>query len=94
MDGQTEAVSSPATANNFAETSPGDGAGTKQSGQAAEARMDGLHVGRYYGRVQHDVKGSRSATVEAMLGGYYDAVRKGVAVALLGRLAVIAAVKS
>ncbi|QDS76667.1 hypothetical protein FKW77_000150 [Venturia effusa] len=43
-----------------------------------EGRMEGMGLGRYYGRLAQDHKGSRSSAVGVLLGGYYEIIHKAV----------------
>ncbi|KAI9796407.1 MAG: hypothetical protein M1833_006179 [Piccolia ochrophora] len=56
--------------------------------QESKVGIDGYGVGGRRGRARQDRFGARSSAVGVMLDGYYDLVRKAVAVALLTRLAV------
>jgi 8-oxo-dGTP pyrophosphatase MutT (NUDIX family) len=57
-----------------------------------EGRVEGMGLGRYYGRWAQDQKGSRSSAVGVLLGGYYEIIHKAVLVSFITRLSVIAAV--
>jgi len=58
-----------------------------QQEKPPEGGISGLGTGSYFGRRRR--RGSRSSAVGRMLEGYYDIVRKGVALALVGRSALI-----
>lgn len=57
-----------------------------------EGRMEGMGLGRYYGRLAQDQKGSRSSAVGVLLGGYYEIIHKAVLVSFATRLSVISAI--
>jgi len=57
-----------------------------------EVGIGGLGVGRYYGRLQHNRRGSRSSAVGVMLDGYYDLLRKAVLLTFIFRLGAGSAV--
>jgi len=63
-----------------------DDAGSKPG----EGRVEGMGLGRYYGRWAQDQKGSRSSAVGVLLGGYYEIIQKAVLVSFITRLSVIA----
>lgn len=56
-----------------------------------EVGIGGLGVGRHYGSIRKGQE-CRSSAVGLMLEGYYDIVRRAVAVALVGRVSVAVAV--
>lgn len=57
-----------------------------------EGRVEGMGLGRYYGRLAQDQKGSRSSAVGVLLGGYYEIIQKAVPLSFVTRLSVISAV--
>jgi 8-oxo-dGTP pyrophosphatase MutT (NUDIX family) len=61
-------------------------------GEPGHGRVEGMGVGRYYGRIRQDQKGSRSSAVNLLLGGYYEIVRTAVVVSLITRSAAAAAI--
>lgn len=63
---------------------------TSEEDKPGEVGIGGLGVGRYYGKIRSSAKGSRSSSVGTLLEGYYDIVQKAVAVALVGRVSVVA----
>lgn len=56
-----------------------------------EGSMEGMELGRYYGRLAQDQKGSRSSAVGVLLGGYYEVIQRAVLASFATRLAVISA---
>lgn len=68
---------------------PEERVGGDESEKPGEAGISGLGVGRYYGRLGREQRGSRSSAVGVMLEGYYDVVRRAVKVALVGRVAAM-----
>jgi len=71
-------------------TTVAEGAG-RDDVPPGEVGIGGLGVGRHYGAIRRGHEDRQSA-VGLMLDGYYDIVRRAVAVALLGRVSVAAAV--
>ncbi|KAF2397184.1 NUDIX-domain-containing protein [Trichodelitschia bisporula] len=65
---------------------------TDDGGHPSSVGIDGLGVGRYYGRVRQDAQGTRSETVGVLLQGYYDIILWAVPVAFALRATVAAAV--
>jgi hypothetical protein len=61
-------------------------------GEPGHGRVEGMGVGRYYGRIRQDQKGSRSSAVNLLLGGYYEIVRTAVVVSLVTRTSAAAAI--
>jgi 8-oxo-dGTP pyrophosphatase MutT (NUDIX family) len=59
-----------------------------EDGEPGHGRVEGMGLGRYYGRVRQDQRGSRSSAVNLLLGGYYEIVRTAVAVSLCTRVSV------
>ncbi|KAJ9665372.1 hypothetical protein H2201_004449 [Coniosporium apollinis] len=68
---------------------PGETVGGEDREKPGEAGISGLGVGRYYGRLRREQRGSRSSAVGVMLEGYYDIVRRAVKVALVGRVSAM-----
>ncbi|KAF2146094.1 uncharacterized protein K452DRAFT_283376 [Aplosporella prunicola CBS 121167] len=54
--------------------------------EAPESGISGLGVERYYSRLGQKQRATRSSSVGVMLEGYYDIIRKTVALALIGRV--------
>lgn len=68
---------------------PQDNDRYSEEGEPPEAGISGLGVGREHGGPQRRRRGSRSSRVGYMLDGYYELIRKGVALALIARGTVI-----
>lgn len=73
---------------------PKDGGRYVEDGEPPEAGISGLGVGQEHENPTRKRRGSRSSRVGFMLDGYYEIVRKGVALALLGRSAFVVALLS
>jgi hypothetical protein len=66
---------------------PDEGTSVQEPG---EVGIGGLGVGRHWGRSRRDAMEARGSAVNSMLEGYYPIVRRAVAMALVGRLSLMA----